>query len=77
MSPEYSLEFLPCHHVVGGQHGEEMVPPCPCRSTKLLRGEASFCGIRASSREQGNLDSTTLSHTSVSSGSSALVNSDG
>jgi hypothetical protein len=26
MSPKCSLEFLPRHHVVGRQHGEEMVP---------------------------------------------------
>jgi galactitol-specific phosphotransferase system IIC component len=41
--------------MVGRQHGEEMVPPCPCRSTELLRGESSLCIIRASSREKGKL----------------------
>jgi hypothetical protein len=55
MSPERSLEFLPRHHVVGGKHGEEMIPPCPCRSTELLRGEASFGDVRSSSREKGKL----------------------
>jgi hypothetical protein len=50
-----------------------MVPPCPSRSAKLLRGEASLGVIRAVSREEGNLDSTTRNHTSVSNGSSALV----
>jgi hypothetical protein len=55
MSPECSLEFLLGHHVVDGEHGEEMIPPCPCRTTELLRGEASFCGIRESSSEKGKL----------------------
>jgi hypothetical protein len=30
VSSERSLEFLPHHHAVGGQHGEEVVSPCPC-----------------------------------------------
>jgi hypothetical protein len=77
VSPEISFELLPCHHMVSGQHGAEMVPPCPSRSTKLLCGEASLCVVRAISREEWDLDSTTLSHTSVSSGSSALVNKGG
>jgi hypothetical protein len=32
-----------------------MVPPCPCRSTKLLCGKASLCGVRASSCEEWEL----------------------
>jgi hypothetical protein len=49
--PECCLEFLPCHHMVSGQHGAKMVPPCPSRSMKLLCGEAGLCVIRAISRE--------------------------
>jgi hypothetical protein len=77
MSSKYSLEFFPCHHVVSGEHGEEVIPPCPCRSTELLCGEASFGGVRASSHEKGNFYSTTLSHTLVSNGSSTFVNNGG
>jgi hypothetical protein len=55
MYPERSLEFLPHRYVVGRQHGEKMVPPCPCRSTELLCSEASLCGIRASSCEKWKL----------------------
>jgi Zn-finger protein len=55
MSPERSLEFFPCHHVVGEEHVEEMIPQYPCRSTKLLRGKASFGSVMSSSSEKGKL----------------------
>jgi hypothetical protein len=44
MSPECSLEFFPYHHVVSEEHCEEVIPPCPCRSTELLCDEASLGG---------------------------------
>jgi hypothetical protein len=55
MSPEGSLELFLGYHVVSGEHGEEVIPPCPCRSTELLGGEASLGDVRASSREKGEL----------------------
>jgi hypothetical protein len=54
-----------------------MIPPCPRRSTKLLCGETGLHVVGASSREEWEFDSTTLSHTSASSGSFALVNKGG
>jgi hypothetical protein len=74
---ERSLEFLPRHFTISGEHGTELVPPSLSRAAKLLRGEASLGIIRAVSREEGNLDSMTWSHTSASNGSSALVNKGG
>jgi hypothetical protein len=77
VSSESSFEFLPRHFMISGEHSTEVVPPSPSRAVKLLRGEASLDFIRAVSREEGNLDSTTRSHTSASNGSSALVNKGG
>jgi hypothetical protein len=39
MPSECRLELFPLNHMVGRLHGEEMVPPCPSGSTKLLDGE--------------------------------------
>jgi hypothetical protein len=52
---ESSLEFLPRHFMISGEHSTEVVPPSPSRATKLLRGEASLGIIRAVSREEGKL----------------------
>jgi hypothetical protein len=52
---ESSLEFLPRHFMISGEHSTEVVPPCPSRATKLLRGEACLGIIRAVSREEGKL----------------------
>jgi hypothetical protein len=61
---ESSLEFLPRHFMISGEHSMEVVPPSPSRAVKLLRGEASLGFIRQSPVRRGNLDSTTQSHTS-------------
>jgi hypothetical protein len=50
---ESSLEFLPRHFMIRGEHSTEVVPPCLSRATKLLRGEASLGIIRAVSHEEG------------------------
>jgi hypothetical protein len=42
MPSECRLELSPLNHVVGRLHGEEMVPPCPSRPTKLLGGETDL-----------------------------------
>jgi hypothetical protein len=55
VSSESSLEFLPRHFTISGEHGTEVVPPSPSRAAKLLRGEASLGFIRAVSREEGKL----------------------
>jgi hypothetical protein len=52
---ESSLEFLPRHFTIGGEHSTEVVPPSPSRAAKLLRGEASLDFIRVVSREEGKL----------------------
>jgi hypothetical protein len=52
---ESSLEFLPRHFTISGEHSTEVVPPSPSRSAKLLRGEVSLGSIRAVSREEGKL----------------------
>jgi hypothetical protein len=52
---ESSLEFLPRHFTISGEHSTEVVPPSLSRATKLLRGEASLGFIRAVSREEGKL----------------------
>jgi hypothetical protein len=52
---ESSLEFLPRHFMISGEHSTEVVPPSPSRTAKLLRGEASLGFIRAVSREEGKL----------------------
>jgi hypothetical protein len=52
---ESSLEFLPRHFMISGEHSTEVVPPSPSRTTKLLRGEASLGFIRTVSREEGKL----------------------
>jgi hypothetical protein len=52
---ESSLEFLPRHFTISGEHSTEVVPPSPSRATKLLRGEASLGLIGAVSREEGKL----------------------
>jgi hypothetical protein len=55
VSSESSLEFLPRHFTISGEHSTEVVPPSPSRVAKLLRGEASLGFIRAVSREEGKL----------------------
>jgi hypothetical protein len=70
---ESSLEFLPGHFTISGEHSTEVVPPSPSRATKLLRGEASLGLIGVVSREEGKLGLNNRSHTSASNGSSALV----
>jgi hypothetical protein len=55
VSSESSLEFLPRHFTISGEHSTEVVPPSPSRAAKLLRGEASLGFIRAVSREEGKL----------------------
>jgi hypothetical protein len=55
VSSESSLEFLPRHFTISGEHGTEVVPPSPSRAAKLLHGEASLGFIRAVSREEGKL----------------------
>jgi hypothetical protein len=52
---ESSLEFLPRHFTISGEHSTEVVPPSPSRATKLLRGEASLGLIGVVSREEGKL----------------------
>jgi hypothetical protein len=52
---ESSLEFLPRHFMISGEHSMEVVPPSPSRAAKLLRGEASLGIIRAVSNEEGKL----------------------
>jgi hypothetical protein len=52
---ESSLEFLPRHFMISGEHSTEVVPPSPSRAAKLLCGEASLGFIRAVSREEGKL----------------------
>jgi hypothetical protein len=55
VSSEGSLEFLPRHFTISGEHSTEVVPPSPSRAVKLLCGEASLGFIRAVSREEGKL----------------------
>jgi hypothetical protein len=77
VSPESRLELFPCHHVVSGQHGVEMVPPCPSRSISCCAAKWVFALSGHAPVRSGNLEFTTLSHTSASSGSSALVKKGG
>jgi hypothetical protein len=55
VSSEGSLEFLPRHLTISGEHSTEVIPPSPRRSAKLLRGEANLGLIRAVSCEEGKL----------------------
>jgi hypothetical protein len=57
VSPEGSLEVLPRHFTISGEHSTstEVIPPSPSRSAKLLRGEAGLGSIRAVSHEEGKL----------------------
>jgi hypothetical protein len=55
VSSKSSLEFLPRHFRIGGEHSTEVVPPSPSRAAKLLRGESSLGFIRAVSREEGKI----------------------
>jgi hypothetical protein len=55
VSSESSLEFLPRHFTISGEHSTEVVPPSPSRAVKLLCGEASLGFIKAVSREEGKL----------------------
>jgi hypothetical protein len=55
VSSESSLEFLPRHFTISGEHSTKVVPPSSSRVAKLLRGEASLGFIRAVSREEGKL----------------------
>jgi hypothetical protein len=52
---ESSLEFLPKHFMISGEHSTEVVPPSPSRAAKLLCGEASLGIIRTVSLEEGKL----------------------
>jgi hypothetical protein len=52
---ESSLEFLPRHFTISGEHSTEVVPTSPSRAAKLLHGEASLGFIKAVSREEGKL----------------------
>jgi hypothetical protein len=55
VSSDGSLEFLPRHFTISGEHSTEVVPPSLSRAAKLLRGEASLGFIRAVSHEEGKL----------------------
>jgi hypothetical protein len=55
VSSESSLELLPRHFTISGEHSTEVVPPSPSRAAKLLCDEASLGFIRAVSREEGKL----------------------
>jgi hypothetical protein len=77
MSSECCLELSPFHHVVNRLHSEKVIPPCPRGSSKLLGGEMDLSPSEQTPLSSGNFDSTTLSHTSASSGSSARVNNGG
>jgi hypothetical protein len=55
VSSESSLEFLPRHFTISGEHSTKVVPPSPSRAVKLLCGEASLGFIRAVSHEEGKL----------------------
>jgi hypothetical protein len=55
VSSESSLEFLPRHFTISGEHSTEVVPPSPSKAVKLLRDEASLGFIRAVSHEEGKL----------------------
>jgi hypothetical protein len=52
---ESSLEFLPRHFIISGEHSTEVVPLSPNRAAKLLHGKASLGIIRAVSREEGKV----------------------
>jgi hypothetical protein len=45
MSSERCLELSPFHHVVDWLHSEEVVPPCPRGSAKLLGGKPDLSHI--------------------------------
>jgi hypothetical protein len=49
MPSEGCLELSPFHHVVNWLHSEEVVPPCPRGSAKLLGGEPNLSHIRTNS----------------------------
>jgi hypothetical protein len=49
MSSESYLELSPLNHVVNRLHSEEVIPPCPRGSTKLLGGEADLGHIGTTS----------------------------
>jgi hypothetical protein len=55
VSSKSSLEFLPRHFTISGEHSTKVVPPSPSRAAKLLCGEARLGFIRAVSREEGKL----------------------
>jgi hypothetical protein len=42
MPSECCLELSPFHHVVNWLHSEEVIPPCPRGSTKLLGGDRTL-----------------------------------
>jgi hypothetical protein len=77
MPSEGCFELSPLNHMVSRLHGEEMVPPCPSGPTKLWAAKRTLAASKHSPLSSGNFDSTTLSQTLASSGSSALVNNDG
>jgi hypothetical protein len=45
MPSECCLELSPFHHVVNWLHSEEVIPPCPHGSAKLLGGETDLSHI--------------------------------
>jgi hypothetical protein len=77
MPSESRLELSRLNHVVGRVHGEEVVPPCPSGPTSCWAVKWTLAAFEHSPLSSGNFDSTTMSQTSASSGSSALVNNDG
>jgi hypothetical protein len=52
MSSECCLELSPLNHVVNRLHSEEVIPPCPGGSTKLLGGKTDLSHIRTLSIKQ-------------------------
>jgi hypothetical protein len=52
MSPECGLKFSPFHHMVNWLHSEEVIPPRPRGSAKLLGGEPDLSHIRTNSIKQ-------------------------
>jgi hypothetical protein len=52
MPSECCLELSPFHHVVNWLHSEEVIPPCPRGSAKLLGGEPDLSHIWTNSIKQ-------------------------
>jgi hypothetical protein len=45
MPSESCLELSPFHHMVNWLHSEEVIPPCPRESAKLLGGKPDLSHI--------------------------------